>query len=218
MSLIINIIRLKLEWLKGIFKGFSRFLYWGIRLAQAQIGKGVNYEFPIIVEGSGKLVLKDGVSLKKRSSLGLSVGSSITIGRGSKIHQYSNIHAGENTNIMLGEKCSILSHAVLRNGNKVSMDDGSSISSYCHIFPREPGFDGEFIMGKGSNIGDLTTIDTSCDVIIGEQVALGPYDIIYTHDHDYKADSFAAWERWCNYWQSDYRRRCLGRSKGDNSA
>ncbi len=195
MSLIINIVRIKLEWLKGIGKSFTRFMYWGFRLSQAEIGKGVSYEFPIKVEGGGKLILKDGVSLKKRSSLGLSLGSSITLGKGSKIHEHSNIHAGENTSIILGEKCSILSHAVLRNGKKVSMDDQSSISSYCQIFPREPGFDGEFIMGKGSNIGDFTTIDTSYDVIIGEQVALGPYDIIYTHDHDYKADSFAAYLR-----------------------
>ncbi|OQX82496.1 MAG: hypothetical protein B6D64_00125 [Bacteroidetes bacterium 4484_276] len=74
------------------------------------------------------------------------------------------------------------------------MADKSAISSYCQVFPREPGFDGKFIMGGGSNIGDFTTIDTSDDVIIGNQVALGPYDIVYTHDHDYRADSFAAWK------------------------
>ncbi len=194
MAFITNIIKLKFKWLGGLFKDFSRFIYWGVRLGQANIGSNVNFEFPIIVEGSGKLTLGNSVQLMKRSKLGLSTGSSISLGKGSKIHSKANIHAGENTKITLGEKCSVLSHAVLRNGKGVQMADGSSISSYCQIFPREPGFDGQFIMGKGSNIGDFTTIDTSDDVIIGEQVALGPYDIIYTHDHDYKTESFAAWK------------------------
>lgn len=194
MALLINIVKLKLKWIKGVIQSFARFLYWGVRLGQAQLGKGILMEFPIIVEGAGKLKIGDCVTLKKRAKLGLSVGSEISIGAGSKIHNEANIHAGENTKIILGEKCSILSHAILRNGKGVTMEKGSAISSYCQIFPREPGHDGNFSMGKGSNIGDNTTIDTSDDVIIGEQVALGPYDIIYTHDHDYKSDSFAAWK------------------------
>lgn len=194
MALLSNIIKLKLKWFKGVINSFTRFLYWGIRLGQAQIGSTVNIDFPVIVEGAGKLTIGNGVSLGKRSALGLSSGSSIVIGDGSKVHKQANIHAGSNTNIKIGKKCYILSHAVLRNGKGVVLDDGSGISSYCQIFPREPGHDGQFVMGKGSNIGDFTTIDTSDDVIIGEQVALGPYDIIYTHDHDYKADTFAAWK------------------------
>lgn len=194
MAFITNIIVLKLKWLKGVFKNFSRFLYWGVRIGQAKIGKGVNFEFPIIVEGSGKLSIGDGVNLKKRASLGLSPGSSISLGKNSSIHSHANIHAGQNTKISLGDNCSVLLYAVLRNGKGVEMANGSSISSYCQIFPREPGFDGKFVMGEGSNVGDFTTIDTSDDVIIGKEVALGPYDIIYTHDHDYKSESFAAWK------------------------
>jgi len=190
----LSIIKLKIKWLKGIFTDFGRFLYWGIRLAQATIGKGVYFEFPVIVEGSGKLSLGDATSLKKRSKFGLSSGSSITIGKNCMIHQQANIHAGQNTKIEIGDNCSILTNAVLRNGKGVKMAKQSSVSSYCQIFPREPGYDGQFILGEGSNIGDFTTIDTSHDVIIGKEVALGPYDIIYTHDHDYKSDSFAAWK------------------------
>lgn len=194
MAFLTNILKLKLKWLKGLFANFSRFLYWGIRLAQASIGKGVSFEFPVIVEGSGKLSIGDGTSLKKRSKLGLSSGSSITIGNNSVIHQQANIHAGQDTKIEIGNNCSILANAVLRNGKGVKMANRSSISSYCQIFPREPGYDGKFIIGEGSNIGDFTTIDTSHDVVIGKEVALGPYDIIYTHDHDYKTESFAAWK------------------------
>ncbi len=61
-------------------------------------------------------------------------------------------------------------------------------------------------MGKGSNIGDNSIIDTSDDVIIGDQVALGPFDIVYTHDHDYHSDSFDSVEGW-----GKNRKGCRGR-------
>ena len=53
--MIINIIRLKLKVWGDWISSFFRFIYWGIRLSQAQIGKGVKFSFPVIVEGNGKL-------------------------------------------------------------------------------------------------------------------------------------------------------------------
>lgn len=194
MKTIVNLIRIKLAYFAHLGRSLSRFFYWNIRLAQASLGKGIKITFPVIVEGSGQLTLGDGAELMKRVSIGLSAGSKVTIGKGSRIHPEANIHAGKDTVISLGEKCSILTRAVVRNGKGVEMGNGSSVSSYCNIFPREPGYDGRFIMGEGSNIGDNTIIDTSDDVIIGKQVALGPFDIVYTHDHDYHSDSFAAWK------------------------
>ena len=189
-----NLFRIKLYYLKHLAGTLSRFVYWNVRLAQSSLGKGVIIRFPVIVEGKGSLTICDGAELMKRCVLGLSHGSSVRIGKGSRIHPHANIHAGQNTQIVLGEKCSVLEHATLRNGKGVELGNGSSISSYCNIFPREPGYDGKFIMGEGSNIGDNTIIDTSDDVIIGNQVALGPLDIVYTHDHDYRADTPAAWK------------------------
>lgn len=194
MKTIINLARVKLLYLKYIFSRFGRFIYWNIRLAQADLGKGIRLHFPIIVEGNGKLTLGSGAELMKRTVIGLSQGSHIIIGDGSRIHSDANIHAGKDTTIRLGEKCSVLTHATLRNGKGVEMANGSSVSSYCNIFPREPGYDGKFIMGEGSNIGDNTIIDTSDDVIIGKMVAVGPDCILYTHDHDYVSNPDAAWK------------------------
>ncbi len=194
MKTFVNIISLKLMYFRYLGVRFARFLYWNLRLARSEMGKGVNIHFPVIVEGSGKLTIGPGVELMKRCSIGLSPGSRVILGEGSRIHPEANIHAGKDATISLGKKCAILTRAIVRNGRGVEMADGSSVSSYCNIFPREPGYDGRLIIGKGSNIGDNTIIDTSDDVIIGEQVALGPFDIVYTHDHDYRADSFAAWK------------------------
>jgi acetyltransferase-like isoleucine patch superfamily enzyme len=194
MKTLINLIKITALYAKHLFGRASRHLYWNLRLAQSSAGPGLKVHFPVIVEGSGKLILGNGVELMKRASIGLSSNSKVIIGSGSRIHPEANIHAGKDTIIKLGEKCSVLSNAILRNGRGVELGNGSSISSYCGIFPREPGFDGKFVMGEGSNIGDNTIIDTSDDVIIGNQVALGPYDIIYTHDHNYHSDTLAAWK------------------------
>jgi acetyltransferase-like isoleucine patch superfamily enzyme len=194
MTIILNILRVKLLYFRYLGTRIGRFFYWNLRLAQSTLGPGVKIQFPVIIEGSGKLVLGPGVELMKRSSIGLSQGSRVILGKGTRIHPEANIHAGKDTLIRLGEKCAVLTRSVLRNGKGVEIGNGSSVSSYCNIFPREPGFDGRFTMGEGSNIGDNTIIDTSDDVIIGNQVALGPFDIIYTHDHNYHSDTFAAWK------------------------
>ena len=194
MSTFGNLIRIKLMYIRHVSKRLARFFYWNLRLAQAGLGPGVRIHFPVIVEGNGKLTIGAGAELMRRAMIGLSPGSQVIIGAGSRIHPEANLHAGKDTIIRLGERCAILTHSVVRNGKGVEMADGSSVSAYCNIFPREPGYDGRLVIGKGSNIGDNTIIDTSDDVIIGEMVALGPYDIVYTHDHDYRADSFAAWK------------------------
>ncbi len=194
MKTILNLIRIKLSYLGHLGRSLSRFFFWNLRLAQATLGKGIKITFPVVVEGSGKLTIGDRAELMKRVSIGLSTGSQVIIGGGSRIHSETNIHAGKDTMIRLGEKCSVLTHATLRNGKGVEMGNGSSISSYCNIFPREPGYDGRFIMGEGSNIGDNTIIDTSDDVIIGKMVAVGPDCILYTHDHDYVSNPDAAWK------------------------
>ncbi|MEI6435913.1 MAG: DapH/DapD/GlmU-related protein [Bacteroidota bacterium] len=194
MKTIGNIIRIKLLFIKFLASRIGRFFYWNLRLSQATLGRGIKIHFPVIIEGNGRLTLGDNVELMKRATIGLSTGSEIIIGNGSRIHPSANIHAGKDTIIKLGEKCSALTHAVLRNGKEVVMGNGSSISGYCNIFPREPGYDGKFIMGAGSNIGDNTIIDTSDDVVIGQLVAVGPSCIFYTHDHDYESNPAAAWK------------------------
>lgn len=192
--MISNLYKIGIKQFKQLFASVVRYFYWVYRLSRANIGSNVAISFPLKVEGSGKLILGNNVSLGKKISFGLSPGSIIKLGNGSSISDGANVHAGKNTTILLGENCNILKHSIVRNGNGIELGDGSSISTYCQIFPRENGYDGKLIMGKGSNIGDNTQIDTCDDVIIHDQVAIGPYVIIYTHDHEYESDSFAAWK------------------------
>lgn len=194
MKTLSNIIRFNF-YIAGIFfSSVFRHLYWVFRLIDADLGKNLNFKLPLIIEGKGKLSIGNNCTFEKLAKLGLNRGSQIIIGDNSKIYSEANIHAGENATIELGEKTYILSHSILRNGNEVKIGNNSGISSYCQIFPREAGFDGKFILEEGSNIGDNSIIDTTENVFIGKEVALGPYVIVYTHDHDYKSDRFSAWK------------------------
>ncbi len=194
MKTLITLFKIALKYILYLLTRLSRNLYWLLRLSQSSIGKNVSINFPVIIEGYGKLIIGNSVLIKKRASFGISKGGKVIINNNAQIYENVNIHAGKDVTITIGEQCSILKESTLRNGNNVTLENFSSISSYCNIFPREPGFDGCFILGEKSNVGDYTTIDTSSDVIIGKEVAIGPSSIIYTHDHDYKSDTFAAWK------------------------
>jgi acetyltransferase-like isoleucine patch superfamily enzyme len=180
--------------MKSLSRKIIRPLYSAYLLSKADIGRNVSISGPLQVAGKGRLIIGDGCSIDKHVSLGIFNGGKISLGKGSVIKEGTNIHAGENAGITLSQGSKVLSHSVLRNGNKAILQAKSSISSYCMIFPRENGYDGAFILGENSNIGDFTTIDTCDDVIIGDNVAVGPYCIFYTHDHDYKTGDIAAWK------------------------
>ena len=171
-----------------------RFLSWNYRMLSLQTGSGVKIDYPARIEGSGQLIIGDGSVISNKVSFGVSKGSSIQLKKDVNIQTNVNIHAGEKALIQLEDNTRILSNTVLRNGNRATLKTGSSIASGCQVFPREPGFDGEFYLGRGSNVGDFTIIDTCDDVIIKDFVAVGPGGIFYTHDHDYKRSSLAAWK------------------------
>ncbi|MEI7982306.1 MAG: hypothetical protein WCI71_11685, partial [Bacteroidota bacterium] len=121
MKTFLNLIRIKLMYFNYLAGRTGRFFYWNLRLSQGALGSGIKIQFPVVIEGNGSLTIGAGVELMKRAAIGLSPGSKVIIGNGSRIHPQANIHAGKDTTIKLGEKCSILTHAVLRNGKGVEL-------------------------------------------------------------------------------------------------
>jgi len=180
--------------LSDLTRKATRFLVWSYRFLSVQTGKNIQLAFPVQIEGRGKCSIGDHSSIKRDVRLGTTEGAQILIQKNVNIHQGVNIHAGENTSILMHDNTQVLTNSTLRNGNHAELNEGSCISSYCDIFPRESGFDGKFILGANSNIGDHTLIDTCDDVIIEDDVAVGPFCIFYTHDHDHTTGKIAAWK------------------------
>jgi acetyltransferase-like isoleucine patch superfamily enzyme len=125
--------------------------------------------------------------------LGCAAGSEIKFGKRCVVSEAAYLCTSYAGKIHCGDDCSIGPFVKLFAHNLCEIGAGSHIESYCSIFAREHGLDGTLKVGRGCHIGDNSIVDLSGSVVLGDNVAVGPYSIIYTHDHDYQADSPAAW-------------------------
>lgn len=183
------------------FNGMIRHLYWIYRLAGASMGKGVALRFPIIVEGRGRLVLGDGCALGRRADLGIGEGGLLDVGPQARIDGGVMVRVGRDCSLRLGRGALIESCSRLYINSRWEVGDGSTIATNCAVFAREKGAGGRLIMGNNSHIGDNSTLDICDDLIIGDDVALGGYNIIYTHDHEIQSNGPA--------WTGDIKRGCV---------
>lgn len=173
---------------------FIRHIYWLWRLGKAKIGSHVSIDFPLRLEGKGTFSVGEYSLIGANVHIGVGARSSIEIGPRCRILGDVTLLIGEGGRMSLGDGCEIGSHTSLWTSNDWSIGAGSSIRSFCAVFPREKGQGGRLIVGRNSNIGDNSTLDLCDDIIIGDDVALGGYNIIYTHDHDYSGSGDCAWK------------------------
>lgn len=158
------------------------------------MGSNVILRFPLCVEGRGKLVLGDRCEIRKRAELGIGAGGRLEIGPDSCVGSGVVIRIGSEYALQLG------SHSLVEDGSRFYVNgvwkigEHCAIATNCAIFARESGQQASFNVGDGTHIGDFTIIDVCDDVIIGNDVALGPLCILYTHDHDYEKSDSAAWK------------------------
>lgn len=157
------------------------------------IGKDAILSFPIKVEGKGKIVFGDFANIQNGVNLGVGNGSLLKVGNNAKLERNSTILIGSQKSLQIGDNF-VLGHGVrLFIQNNWEFHDNTSIHSLCSIFSREPGLFGKFVMHNNSHIGDNCIIDLSDDIIIEENVAIGPNCTFYTHDHEYHELDKAAW-------------------------
>lgn len=179
---------------RAMSRNILRSIYWKYRLACSDVSSSAQIAFPLKIEGRGHLHIAGNVKIDKQVSIGIFTGGRIRLENSVKIFEGTSVHAGQDAAIIMEAGAKVLAHSVLRNGAEMILRKNSSVSSYCMIFPRENGYDGSFLLGEYSNIGDFTIIDTCDDVVIGNHVAIGPQCILYSHDHDYLTDAVAAWK------------------------
>ncbi len=180
-------------WLKNIFRSFVRRTYWLYRLSRAKLGKNVKLNFPIRVEGKGKLVIGDGCQIGKNIYFG--VGGQIILGKNCRIDNDVQIIAGKGAKIIFGDNCWIMQGTVIRSReNSFEFGDNVIISTYVQIFSREEGLEGSLKVGSGTHINDYAMLDVTGDLTIGEKVAFGQYSVVFTHDHIYSDRTKPAWQ------------------------
>lgn len=177
-------------WLRAIFRNF----YWIYRLMNSTIGKNAALSFPIKIEGKGKLIIGDNAHIEKAVNLGIGEGAILNIGHNAKLERESTILIGSKQRLITGDNFVLGHGARLYIQNDWEFHNNTSIQSFCSIFSREPDLFGKLIIHNNSHIADNCILDLSDDIIIEENVAIGPNCTFYTHDHEYHDLNKAAWD------------------------
>jgi acetyltransferase-like isoleucine patch superfamily enzyme len=183
--------------LKGIVKqvfynGFRQ-LYWLYRLSKINGVRGIRIEYPVCVEGKGKISLGSSSVVEKRSGLKVGDNARLVLGADCLVGSQVDLRVGVGASLIGHKQCSIGRGTRLYINNQWTLGNNVHIATNCAIFSREQGLFGRLVMNNNSHISDNCIIDISDDVIIGEGVAIGPNCIFYTHDHEYNDLSLPAW-------------------------
>jgi acetyltransferase-like isoleucine patch superfamily enzyme len=179
---------------KAYFNNLVRNLYWIFRLSKAQIGKSFKMQWPLVIEGKGKLIIGKQVRFEKRVNIGIAKEASLKIGDDSVIEENSLIRVGNSATVTLGANSQIGRFTKIYTNSSWSIGKNVKIASNCDLFARESVDTGKLTIGDGSHIGDGTIIDLCQDVTIEKDVALGPKCVVYTHDHQFDKLDKPAWK------------------------
>lgn len=172
-----------------LIKRLARLAYWTINSFRIQVGKKCRFGFPIVIEGKGNLKFGNHCTVERGVILRCGNNSTIGIGNNSIILEGANISLAQNTTLFVGEHFLLEKNTILyinnnwKIGKDVVLAEGSMITS------REPNCNGILCIGDHTRIGNEVIIDLSYNVTIGNNVAVGPRCIIYSHDHDYLENS-----------------------------
>lgn len=189
-----KLIVLSIVWFKNRANRIVRFFYWIYRLSLSDIGQGVSICFPLSLEGRGRLAIGAKSKISKNVQLGVGESGMLTLGVENRLDDSVRIFVGNGQSLITASKVKISAGSILYVQNNWEFGYGCTIATHCSIFSRESGCKGRLRLGKHVAIGDYTILDLSDDIIIGDDVALGAYCILYTHDHDYKSSEDCRWK------------------------
>lgn len=176
------------------FRRAAKQLYWAINLGRglkAPLGK---IAWPVICEGKGKLIIESQARLGKNAEISVGQGGHLLLGKSARIDENAIIRTGFGTRFTAGDRLAVGAHSRLYIQKNWQFGANVVIATHCAIFSRESPQCGILTIGDGTHIGDSTILDIADDVTIGNEVALGPNCVIYSHDHEYNSTSKAAWK------------------------
>lgn len=174
-------------------KRLIRHLYWLYRLSTINGLKQLHINFPVCIEGKGKIRLGASSSIDRGASLKVAENSQLSLGANTFVGLNTDIRIGSQASLIGKDNCSIGNNSRLYINHHWEFGHNSNIATNCSVFSREPGLFGRLIMMSNSYIADNCIIDVADDIVIGIDVAIGPNCTFYTHDHEYDDLSLPAW-------------------------
>lgn len=185
-------IKITTLWRYAVVKQLRQ-LYSVWRINSDRIGPEAKIDLPFHLEGRGQFALGARSRIKNFTTVGCATGSGILFGSDCRIGEWCEFRTAEAGSIEVGNHCEIGARTMFQTNSRIEMGENCAILSNCQVAAREPGKNGVFTMKSGSGIGDFCVFDLSADLHIGNQVAVGPGCVIYTHDHDHRTNDGVAW-------------------------
>lgn len=176
------------------FHRLAQYCYSLWNLTRAKIGRGSRIHSSFKLGGRGRLVLGESSVIHRDVTIACGSDSEVHFEPMCVIEEGAVLRTGDGSKVLFATRCRIGTRSILQTNSEWSVGEGSAIASYCAIFAREGGPAGKLTVGRHSYVGDNTLIDVSGDLVIGSDVAIGPYSIIYTHDHQYAHEGDVAWK------------------------
>jgi acetyltransferase-like isoleucine patch superfamily enzyme len=163
------------------------------RLSRKSISAGVSIQFPVTVSGSGAISLGEQTVVGRNVRFACGQESELRFGRNCYLGEGSTFNVAARQRMTFGEGVGILEHCSFAAAGEWRVGDGTHIGSYCRIGDREPGRAGKLEVGSRTFIGDFSVLDTTGGLHVGDNVAIGPLSIIYTHDHEPDTKTESSW-------------------------
>ncbi|WP_228850345.1 acyltransferase [Aegicerativicinus sediminis] len=182
------------KFIKYYLRLLTRNLYWLYNCARIKGVSQLKFEFPLIIEGKGRINIGQNSKLSKLVNLGPGEGANISFGKNSKLQPKALIKVMKNCSFTAGIECLIGENSRLYVQSNWRFGDRVEIQTNCSLAAREPNYFGKLLIGDNTHIGDFTIIDLVDDIVIGNDVAIGPNCTLYTHDHDYSNKQLPAWK------------------------
>ena len=154
----------------------------------------MSFHLPVRISGNGKLCFGTSCKVGRDVSFSISSGSKLTFLSNTSVGDGTCISLQHDARAVFGEGVSIYRNCELGITHEWTIGAGSTLEANCSISAREQGFQNRFIIGERSFIGDFTIIDTTGGVMVGNNVAVGPHCILYSHDHEPAVEALAVWK------------------------
>ena len=184
---------------KSLFRGFisvgrERCIAL-INCFRTPCGRGSTIRSGFRLLGKGNVVFGKNTTIQRNVRISSARGSYLKFDDKLSLGTGASIDTNKQANLISKHSVSIGDHAKLIVKSKWTLGEGATIASHCQISAREnTNNPGKFSLGEHSHLLDYCLVDLTGDVSIGDNVAMGPFGIIYSHDHCYTKSKEAAWK------------------------
>lgn len=175
------------------FKKIFRHLFWIYNLFRIKSKGKLLFDLPLRIEGKGNITTQEYVTLGK--NVNLLIAGNLTISKKSIIGERVRFCIGTNGELVIGDNSQVEEGCILYLKNKKwKIGNHVFISLNTVIQSREAGYEGCLKIEDNCHIGNGCIIDMTDNITIEQNVSIGTFCTIYTHNHNYMDMTVSAWE------------------------